>query len=297
MYHQPLLALLALALSGGTAFGQEACNGSPALCSRPYGDVTFVASHNAAFVGRGPAHNQFEYPEAGLSQGVRYFTTQTHIEDGEIRQCHSDCFLLNAGAFSEILVSLKSWMERNPREVVTLLVTNGDDDIRVEEFAEVFESTGTTGIVFTPGNGQKPGMDGWPTLGEMINSGKRLVVFMDYNADPAKVPYILPQYDYYVETPFSPTSSNFFNCDVDRPSSGASADNRMIFANHNLNLELFAGLLVPDQDSAAETNSVANIRQQTEICVASFGRAPNVVMLDFVSVGQAIEAQKQLNGL
>lgn len=101
----------------------------------------------------------------------------------------------------------------------------------------------------------------------------------DYNADSSKVPYILRQYDYYVETPFSPTEPNFFNCDVDRPSKNAAADNRMIFANHNLNLELFPALLVPDQESAAETNSVANIRQQTDICVEKFGRVPNVVMV------------------
>lgn len=167
-------ALTALTLAS-TALSQS-CNGSPALCTRRYSDITFAAAHNAAFVGRGPSHNQFEYPEAGLAQGVRYFTTQVHIEDGEIRQCHSDCFLLDAGHFSEILVSLKTWMDANPREVVTLLVTNGDDDIRIEEFAPIFESTGTAGMAFAPGGNL--GLGQWPTLGEMIDSGKRLVVFM-----------------------------------------------------------------------------------------------------------------------
>jgi hypothetical protein len=87
----------------------------------------------------------------------------------------------------------------------------------------------------------------------------------------------------------------------------------MIFANHNLNLDLF-GLLLPDQDAAEETNSVSNIKQQTDICIADHGRVPNVVMvsacfllavfimliplqLDFVTKGEVIEAQKQLNGL
>lgn len=52
----------------------------------------------------------------------------------------------------------------------------------------------------------------------------------------------------------------------------------MIFANHNLNLNI-AGILIPDQGSAANTNSVANIRQQTDICVSKHGRNPNVVMV------------------
>lgn len=105
-----------------------------------------------------------------------------------------------------------------------------------------------------------------------------LTINADYNADINLVPYILPQFDYYVETPFSPTEDNFFNCDVDRPSAGGSVDNRMIFANHNLNRDLL-GILVPAQSAAASTNSVGNIRQQTEICVANHGRNPNVVMV------------------
>jgi hypothetical protein len=55
----------------------------------------------------------------------------------------------------------------------------------------------------------------------------------------------------------------------------------MIFANHNLNLDVF-GLLLPDQDAASETNSVSNIKQQTDICVANHGRNPNVVMVSVV---------------
>lgn len=127
------------------------------------------------------------------------------------------------------------------------------------------------------------------------------------------MPYIIPQFDHYVETPFSPTEDNFFNCDVDRPSPDTPVDDRMIFANHNLNKNI-AGVLVPDKDNAASTNSVGNIRQQTEICVADHGRNPNVVMvsfrsvsvgkmanqrlqLDFVSEGEVIQAQRELNGL
>lgn len=296
------LGFLSLAFMAGQVAAQdEPCNGFSALCDRKYSDITFAASHNAAFVGRLPQHNQYEYPEAGMDMGIRYFTTQVHIENGEIRQCHSDCALLNVGLFSEIVVSLTSWLEDHPREVVTLLVTNGDDNILIEEFAPIFEAAGAVELVFTPDD--RFSLDEWPTLEELIEAGKRLIVFMgellphrygataqtltaaDYNADPSKVPYILPQFDYYVETPFSPTQDNFFNCDIDRPD-GGSADNRMIFANHNLNLDIF-GLLLPDRDAASETNLVSNIKRQTEICVADHGRNPNVVMVS-LRAGQSL---------
>lgn len=170
--------LLVLALASlRTVLGQDdACNGHAELCDRRYSAVSFAAAHNAAFVGTGPAHNQLEYPEQDMDRGIRYFTTQVHLDDGEIRQCHTDCALLNVGAFSEIVVSLKTWMDDHPREVLTLLVGNGDDAIDVEEFATVFEDAGAADMAFQPGG--TLGLDDWPTLGEMIDSGERLVVFM-----------------------------------------------------------------------------------------------------------------------
>ena len=36
--------------------------------------------------------------------------------------------------------------------------------------------------------------DDWPTLGEMIESGKRVVIFMDKGADEPVVNFILPQF-------------------------------------------------------------------------------------------------------
>lgn len=169
------IGLLGLALAAG-ALAQDACNGFTELCDRKYSDITFAASHNSEFVGTGPSHNQHAYPEQGMDMGMRYFTTQLHIEDGEIRQCHSDCALLDVGPFSEILVTLKTWLDAHPREVVTLLVGNGDDAILIEEFVPVFESTGADQIAYVPSGGIA--LEDWPTLGEIIDSGKRLIVFM-----------------------------------------------------------------------------------------------------------------------
>jgi hypothetical protein len=35
----------------------------------------------------------------------------------------------------------------------------------------------------------------WPTLGEMIDSGKRVVVFLDSGADTSQVDFILPEFE------------------------------------------------------------------------------------------------------
>jgi hypothetical protein len=167
---------LALALFVATVAAQTACNGFDQLCTRLYSNVTFAAAHNAAFVGRLPSHNQLQYPEAGMDMGIRYFTTQAHMHKGNIQQCHSDCALLNVGPFSEMVVSIKTWLNKHPREVVTLLVTNGADSIPIDRFATVFKDAGAENMIFSPSC--RLNIDQWPTLGEMISSGKRLVVFM-----------------------------------------------------------------------------------------------------------------------
>lgn len=35
----------------------------------------------------------------------------------------------------------------------------------------------------------------WPTLGQLIDSGKRVVVFLDYGADTSAVNFILPEFE------------------------------------------------------------------------------------------------------
>ena len=35
----------------------------------------------------------------------------------------------------------------------------------------------------------------WPTLDEMIDSGQRVVIFLDYGANKTQVDFILPEFD------------------------------------------------------------------------------------------------------
>ncbi|GAP83101.1 putative tat pathway signal sequence [Rosellinia necatrix] len=278
-----------LALAAGAAAD---CNGNAAFCDRAYSKITFAGSHNSAFVGVGPSDNQITSVSAQLDQGIRFLTTQTHDKDGVIQMCHTSCALLDAGPLQDYLGTVKSWVDGHPNEVVTLLITN-EDAIDINKFADAFKAVGLDGLTFTP-SGQL-GLDSWPTLGDMISSGNRVVVFMDYHSDTGKVPYILDEFAYFIETPFDPHEDALSGCNVDRPA-GASADGRLILANHNRNNAVF-GIDLPDLANAGDTNSVASITAQTNNCKQQLGRVPNVVLLDYVSVGEVIDAQNQLNGV
>ncbi|KAJ2898537.1 hypothetical protein MKZ38_003828 [Zalerion maritima] len=295
-----LTSVLSLSLAP-FAQAATACNGSPDLCSRSYSKVTFVGSHNAPFVGALLVHNQFVSVTDQLDMGVRYLQAQSHEKDGGIEMCHTDCLLLDAGSLEKYLDSVTEWVEKdgNEEEVITLLITNGDG-VDVKEFDEVFEKTGLGKHVFTPDTGEDGGllgMDEWPSLGELVDAGTRVVVFMDYHSDTSSVPYILDQFAYYFEGPFDTTDPDFGQCSMDRPSSDEDPEGLMYLVNHYLDVEIAADIFVPNQILIPLTNSLDSIMQQADLCEDTWHRMPNVLLLDWINIGDATSAQEVLNGL
>lgn len=274
----------------------QACNGFPELCGRKYSDVSFVGAHDSAFVGVLPTDNQFQDVAGQLGQGVRFLQAQSHREDDHIELCHTSCLEKDAGPLRDYLAGIKAFLDTNHDEVITLLLTNGDD-VPVADFDAVFQDVGLAGYAYVPTG--TIALDQWPTLGELIASGKRLVVFMDYHADSGKVDYILDEFAFIWETPFDTTDPAFAQCTVDRPPNGDTG-RLMGLVNHFLDVEinLFGQqILIPDSVEAYKTNSLASITAQTSLCASQHARVPNFVLLDFISVGDAMAAQKQLNRL
>lgn len=73
--------------------------------------------------------------------------------------------------------------------VVTLLIVNSDDFLPTA-FDALFISAGLDVLSYAPPSAAIPASQ-WPTLGSMIDSGKRLVTFLDANADFASVNYLI----------------------------------------------------------------------------------------------------------
>lgn len=70
---------------------------------------------------------------------------------------------------------MKTWVDSHPDDVITLLITNGDD-IDITKFDDAFKAVGLDTYTFTPSG--TLGLNDWPTLGDLISSGNRVVVFM-----------------------------------------------------------------------------------------------------------------------
>lgn len=140
-----------------------------------------MGSHDSAFVGELPQQNQNIDIQAQLDMGIRFLQAQTHhaiLETNVLELCHTSCWLEDAGTLEAFLVTVKTWLDDNPNEVVTLLLTNGDS-VAITEFGDTFTSSGIDSYAFVPSSSPDTlAISNWPTLGDLIASGKRLVVFL-----------------------------------------------------------------------------------------------------------------------
>jgi hypothetical protein len=149
-------------------------------------------------------------------------------------------------------------------------------------------------------------LDDWPNLSSMILSGQRVVIFLDYDADQTKVPWILDEFSQMWETPFDPTNRSF-PCDVQRPPRLSKEDtpNRLYLMNHNLNQEvdlLGNQILIPLKPLLPFTNNVSgfgSLGQAAETCKNDWGRAPNFLNVDYYNNGSGtvFQVAANLNGV
>lgn len=173
-----LLTILIMGQTGSTS----GCNGNTALCSRQYSNVSLVGTHDSAFVGILPTDNQVESVSDQLDAGIRFLQAQTHLLEGELYLCHTSCDELNVGPLTDYLTTVQTWLEGNPNEVLTLLLTNGDY-VDVSYFGTAMSTVGLESYAYTLPS--QLTIDEWPTLQELIGQGTRLVMFLGWLPSPA----------------------------------------------------------------------------------------------------------------
>lgn len=116
--------------------------------------------------------------------------------------CHTYCQLLDQGSLGKYLNEISSWMNGHPNDVVTVLLTN-QDNIPVSKFHSAFQGAGLDKLAFAPSG--RLALNQWPTLQQMIDSGKRLVVFMGTITFPRTLPRRLPRLEANLAQTTTPT--------------------------------------------------------------------------------------------
>ncbi|KAI1082263.1 PLC-like phosphodiesterase [Whalleya microplaca] len=294
------------ATSSSSSTSTTACNNSPSLCSRSYSDVTHMGAHDSAFLrdattGNSIAGNQFFNATVALDAGIRLLQAQVHDKDGAIELCHTSCDLLDAGTLQSWLGTIKTWMDSNPNEVVTLLIVNSDNK-DVADFGTVFSGSGISKYGYT-----KSSSSSWPTLQEMITANTRLVTFIASITASDSYPYLLSEFDHVFETSYEVTSLSGFNCTLDRPTSQSSAGaaisaGLLPLMNHFAYTSLLSSIQIPDVDDIDTTNSPSTtttgaLGLHAKNCNSQWGVNPTFVLVDFFNKGPALDTADSLNGI
>ncbi|KAI9302546.1 PLC-like phosphodiesterase [Cunninghamella echinulata] len=300
-----LNTLLATVISAVAVSGQQqACNGYSELCSRPYHQAVTVLTHNSYANFANVAANQACAVTTQLSDGVRGLKLSAIVPSNvtlsdptkDIHLCHTSCSILDAGPATQTLSQVADWLKNNPNEVVTIMWnTPNNNPFKVSDFKAMYQASGLLDYVYTqPANNYT-----WPTLQEMIASGKRLVTFTDIGADQAQLPWLLPEFNYVFETPYDNRDENSFSCTIDRPSNPANAQSMMYVMNHFIYGSLQFGsttVELPQKGTANKTNSDSLLNQAKE-CSSTFGRLPTFLEVDFFNLGNTMAVTAQLNNV
>ncbi len=253
------------------------CNGHAELCDRAYDAVSFPTTHNAMSNDEDgwTAPNQDYNMWRQLQDGVRGFMIDTWMNDGEPYLCHRFC-QFGSRPLVDALVELRWFMDCNPAEVITLIIEAHIDEPTT---ATAFEQAGLMPYVSLQALG-----DPWPTLREMIESGRRLVVFTE--SSEVSLPWYHYAYAFAWDNPYAAMTPSDLSCDLNR----GSRDNSIFILNHFLTAPIAMRSL------AEMVNYDPGFLDHAQRCQTETGQLPNFPTVDFYDVGDLFTVVDSLNG-
>ncbi|MET0595513.1 MAG: hypothetical protein ABW133_22630 [Polyangiaceae bacterium] len=254
------------------------CNGYAELCDRRFDEVVFPTTHNAMSNSDDGwiAPNQQHGIKRQLDDGIRGMLIDTYSNMGTVYLCHSSC-LLGSRPLADALGDMKTFLQQNPNEVLTLVIEN---HATAAETETVFAATGFVDLMYVHPSGAA-----WPTLRAMIESGKRVVAGSETDNPPPA--WYHNFYSLAWDTPYSFKSTSEFSCQQNR---GTKA-NALFLLNHWLENPL------PDENLSRTANARDVLLGRARQCQMESGKLPNFVAVSHYAVGDLFGVVRELNGL
>ena len=310
------------------------CNGYVALCGRTLDDVSLAATHNSfasvtiptflfgqqdgtiadqlrfgihgflidtyyGFPGRdrvltdttslpkrAAAVEELGEPAVKAAESIRSRLGSARKGRRAIYLCHGFCEL-GAVPLASALSDLRTFMAENPGEVI--MIINQDEGVRPDDIARAFEQAGLGDMIYRGSLGP------FPTLGQMVQSGQRLVVMAENDA--GKVPWYHPAYAKALqETPFRFRSAAALTdpavvADTCRPNRGLASAPLFLINNW------VDTTPVPRPSKAAAVNAYDTLLNRARTCERIRHRVANLVAVDFYRDGDVLGVVRTLNGI
>lgn len=306
------------------------CNGSVELCDRPLDEVAFAATHNsmsAATYDDWFFAQQEKGITSQLEDGIRALLIDPHygvetsagvatdlekdfgsrakIEAGlgseavaaaealrrqigyqgggetEVFLCHGFCEI-GSIRWIDGMREVRDFLLANPGEVVILSI---EDATTPPDTIAGIESAGLGPYIYRGPNGPD-----WPTLGELIDGGERLVVMAE--RDGGDPPWYRRQFEITQETPFDFKEPE----ELERPSScdenRGPPDAPFFLMNNWVDTSP-----APRPTNAKVVNRKGFLLDRAAMCARRRGVEPNIVAVDFYRQGDVVGAVEELNGV
>ena len=154
----------------------------------------------------------------------------------------------------------------HPDEVIIIIV---EDYVTPQDLASEFDKAGFADLVYT-GNPSPP----WPTLRQLIESGRRVLVFTE-SGRPG-VSWLHPAFATFRETPYSFHKVEDFSCRANRGGDAGS----LLQINHWIDTTP-----TPKPSNAAIVNAYPFLLARAEQCASERHHIPNLIAVDFYRTG------------
>lgn len=189
--------------------------------------------------------------------------------------CHTVCEL-GATRLADTLGGLRQFLDDNRGEVVILFV---EPYVPAREFAKAAEQAGLDRYVATLARDEP-----LPTLGELVGSNQRLVVFAEQDAD-GSVPWYLDGFSFIQDTPLGATNREQLSCARNR----GTADSPLLMLNH------WADVFPPSLEANGPFQQKRFILDRAHRCARRRGLPVNLIAVDHYDHGDLIAAVDELN--
>ena len=274
--HQRSVALLTVLVGGLFSCEANGQHDSSKYLSRRYDENTYLTTHNSMSnaADRWLFPNQTHTITRQLTDGARALMLDLHIVDGEVHLVHSKPFL-GKRLLTDGLIEIRRFLEKTPKAVVTIIF---ESYATADAVKQSFDETELTKFVHS-----QQVNDPWPTLNQLISTGKRLVLFTDRGGGQWSGYHDV--WAFCTETHFSVKSVDDFSFEFNR----GKPTNRLFILNH------FLTNPVASTSLARQANNSDLLHNRIETCHRQTKHLPTFVVVDFFEIGDTVKTVQQFN--
>ena len=191
--------------------------------------------------------------------------------------CHGYCELGAVDA-EQAFTAIADFLRQNPGEV---MVIDLEDYTAPADTVALLRKTGLAAYIYKGPTGPP-----WPTLGEMVDSGGRVLLVVEHRTAGAPRWYRPAYRRVFQETPFRFKSAAEMSCAPNR----GRASNSLFLINNWIDTDP-----TPKPSNAAKVNSYDFLLKRARRCQRRRGRFPNVLAVDFYAEGEPERVVARLN--